>query len=237
MRARAQGALIMLCVSLSISCSEGGEDNPNGSGGNAGNSGSGGGSSGSSSGYATQVPVTDSLAETTDGALAGDAAFAVEFCGDVNVPSTLKPVGTVVRVQVSQRYFMCTGDFGADSAELIQTNIASDPVQGFIPYAALFMYEDATHPNTARPVKGASNFALLVINLLNDEANSSANSACGGSNDIFRGIRVGGATENLCDGVPTPFREDGTAKFVDVTFPGGQQQSFELEPVPFVPPG
>jgi hypothetical protein len=138
---------------------------------------------------------------------------------------------------VSLRYFMCIGDLGTDSAGLIQTNIPSDPVQGFVPYAALFTYEDAARPNIERPAKGAENYGLLVINLLNDSTAASANSACSGSNTVFDDLRLGGATENLCSDVPTAFRVDGQRKFVDVEFPSGHSQSFELEPVPFVTPG
>jgi len=235
-----KGALVAFCAALAWGCSEGddGGSGGAGSGGTAGASGgggSGGGPGGSSSGYARQILLADTFEQTTDGALAGDAQFAVEFCGDAAAPETLKPVGTVVRVLRSLRYFACIGDLGEDSAELILTSIPSDQVKDYIPYAALFTYEDAAHPNLARPSKGASNFALLVINLLNDSTSSSSNSACRGSNELFDDLRIG-TSGDLCTGIPSRFRVEGSAKYVDVTFPGGQQQSFELERVPFERP-
>lgn len=236
----------VLCCALvaTLGCSDDDSGARTGSGG-AGGSGAGtssGGSGGStggtaSNGFATQVPIADTLQETADGALAGDASFAIEFCGDADDPATLKPIGTVVRVKVSQRYFMCIGDLGSDSVDLIQTNIPSDPVQGFVPYAALFVYQDPERPNLERPSKGPENYGLLVINLLNDEPSSAANSACSGSNAVFDDLRIGGADQNLCRNVPSALRIDGDRKFVDVVFPGGQSQSFELEPIPFTPPG
>ena len=183
--------------------------------------------------FATPVPLGTKLEETTDGAFAGDSAYAKDFCGNPDMPASLKPFGTIVRVQKSLRYFVCIQDWGGTSAELILINIPGDPVQGFVPYAALFTYTDARHPNTARPARGSQNFALLVINLLNDYANSE----CSGSNDVFNDTRIGGgAASDLCSNVPTKYRVDGTKRFVDVTFPGGQMQSFELTAIPFIPP-
>lgn len=244
-----RATLTLSACSLLLGCSDA-EPQPKSGGGAAGSAGAtagtaasggggagaSGGASGSSGDYATQIPIAGDMQETADGALAGDARFAVEFCGDVDPPARLKPMGTVVRVKVSQRYFMCIGDLGTDSADLIQTNILSDPVQGFVPYAALFTYEDPARPNVERPANGPLNYGLLVINLLNDTPDSSANSACSGSNAVFDGLRVGGATAGLCSDVPSALRVDGGRKFVDVDFPDGHSQSFELEPIPFVPP-
>ncbi len=107
-----------------------------GTGGNHGGSGSGG--SAGSSNLATIVPFADHFDEAPAGAAAGDAKFAQDFCGTPDDPACLKPVGTVVRIPKSLRYFVCIGSLGSTSADLIQTNIPSDQQQGFVPYAVLF---------------------------------------------------------------------------------------------------
>jgi hypothetical protein len=198
--------------------------------GHAAGSSSGGSAGGSSS--ATVVPFADHFEEAPAGAAAGDAKFAQDFCGDPADSASLKPVGTVVRVPKSLRYFVCIGSLGATSADLIQTNIPSDPQQGFIPYGVLFTYQDPGHPNVDRPSNGPLNYALLVINLLD----SYANSRCSGSNATFDDLKIGGAKQQLCSGVASTYREDGDRKYVDVTFPSGAQQSFLLSPIPYEPP-
>ncbi len=201
-----------------------------GAGGNQAGSSSGGSPGGS--GVATLVPFADHFDEAPAGAAAGDAKFAQDFCGNPDDPTSLKPVGTVVRIPKSLRYFVCIGSLGSTSADLIQTNIPSDQQQGFVPYGVLFTYEDAAHPNTDRPSNGKLNYALLVINLLD----AYANSRCSGSNATFDDLKIGGATQQLCSGVPTAYREDGGDKYVDVTFPNGQQQSFLLSKIAYEPP-